>query len=404
MRTTRRTLSFTFAFAIALGILFCPLFANKTNAAQRTEYTGIEIIDDFLNDPRWAEGVEWDSSTTSKLSSASGTGCYAYVCDYVKYCFGYNYPESGDLFYDINEVRVGDVVAVGNPNTGSVGHWFIVIKRQGESIIIAEGNAMDQVLMEREFIIEDNHFIGDREGREFLKGYHFIDIVTGWQVIDGKTYYFDDSGNKVTGWQKIGRNTYYFDKDGVMQTGWQVIDGNKFYLGDDGVMRISWQLIDEDWYYFYRDGKMATGWLFSGSDWYYLDKATGAAVTGWLFSGNDWYYMNADCSMATGWVKSGGKWYYMRESGAMATGWIKSGGNWYYLSRDNGDMLTGWILSGGDWYYLNESGAMITGWRYSGDSWYYFDDSGAMVTGSYTVNGIDYEFDDSGRLIEEEIS
>ena len=401
MRTKHRTLSLALAFVIALGVFCCPLFEGRTNAAAYKEYTGIEEIDDFLNDPRWAEGVEWDNSTTPKLSSATGTGCYAYVCDYVKYCYGYNYPSSGDLFYDINEIRVGDVVAVGNPNTGNVGHWFIAIHREGDTITIAEGNAMDQVLMEREFIIEENHFIGDREGREFLKGYHFIDPITGWQVIDGKTYYLDDSGNKVTGWKKIDGNKYYFDKEGVMQTGWQEIGGKTYYFGDNGVMRISWQLIDEDWYYFNPDGVMATGWIFKGGKWYYLNKETGAAVTGWLMSGSSWYYMNSDCAMATGWVKSGGEWYYMRESGEMATGWIMSSGKWYYLSRDTGAMQTGWILSGGEWYYLDESGAMITGWRYSSGYWYYFDESGAMVTGSYTVDGTDYEFDSDGRLLAE---
>ena len=404
MTATRKTLSFALAFAVALGILFCPLFAKKTQAANYKEYTGIEDIDDFLNDPRWNEGTEWKSDTTSKLSSASGTGCYAYVCDYVKYCYGYNYPESGDLFYDINEVRIGDVVAVGNPDTGSIGHWFIVIHREGDTIIIAEGNAMDQVLMEREFTIDGNHFIGDRADREFIKGYHFIDIITGWQEIDGKTYYYDDNGNKVTGWQTIKRHKYYFDENGVMQTGLHEISGKTYYFGDDGAMRTGWQKIDDDWYYFNSDGTMVTGWILSGGKWYYLNKETGIAVTGWLMSGGSWYYMDDNCAMVTGWIKSGGNWYYMRENGDMATGWILSGGTWYYLDRDSGAMLTGWILSGGEWYYLDESGAMITGWRMSGGSWYYFDDDGMMVTGSYEIDGTEYEFGSDGRLIEEDVS
>lgn len=41
---------------------------------------------------------------------------------------------------------------------------------------------------------------------------------TGWQTIDGKTYYFDANGNKVTGEQIIQGVRYTFDSDGVLST------------------------------------------------------------------------------------------------------------------------------------------------------------------------------------------
>ena len=41
--------------------------------------------------------------------------------------------------------------------------------------------------------------------------------LTGWQVIEGNTYYYDESGQAVTGWQTIDGKMYYFDSDGVMQ-------------------------------------------------------------------------------------------------------------------------------------------------------------------------------------------
>ncbi len=77
MRTKHRTLSLALAFVIALGVFCCPLFEGRTNAAAYKEYTGIEEIDDFLNDPRWAEGVEWDTTTRaaeifSMISTRSG--------------------------------------------------------------------------------------------------------------------------------------------------------------------------------------------------------------------------------------------------------------------------------------------------------------------------------------------
>ena len=42
---------------------------------------------------------------------------------------------------------------------------------------------------------------------------------TGWQTIDGATYYFDKNGNKVTGEQIIQGAKYTFNDNGVLNTG-----------------------------------------------------------------------------------------------------------------------------------------------------------------------------------------
>ena len=44
-------------------------------------------------------------------------------------------------------------------------------------------------------------------------------IYTGWQNLDGKTYYFDKNGNKVTGEQVIQGARYNFNSDGSLNTG-----------------------------------------------------------------------------------------------------------------------------------------------------------------------------------------
>ena len=44
-------------------------------------------------------------------------------------------------------------------------------------------------------------------------------IYTGWQNIDGRTYYFDKNGNKVTGEQTIQGAKYNFNSDGTLNTG-----------------------------------------------------------------------------------------------------------------------------------------------------------------------------------------
>ncbi len=48
---------------------------------------------------------------------------------------------------------------------------------------------------------------------------------TGWQTIDGKTYYYDKNGNPVTGAQVIQGVTYNFGSDGAIAT---TVNGSKF--------------------------------------------------------------------------------------------------------------------------------------------------------------------------------
>ena len=40
---------------------------------------------------------------------------------------------------------------------------------------------------------------------------------TGWKVIKGKTYYFNNDGIMVKGTQIINGKTYYFNENGAMQ-------------------------------------------------------------------------------------------------------------------------------------------------------------------------------------------
>ena len=48
---------------------------------------------------------------------------------------------------------------------------------------------------------------------------------TGWQTINGKTYFYDKSGKAVTGTQIIQGVTYNFGSDGAIQTS---VNGSKF--------------------------------------------------------------------------------------------------------------------------------------------------------------------------------
>ncbi len=203
-------------------------------------------------------------------------------------------------------------------------------------------------------------------------------ILTGWQKVDGKWYYFDKTGIAKTGWQSIGGKWYYFDKSGIMKTGWQSIGGKWYYLDKSGVMQTGWQSIGSKWYYFNKSGVMYTGWRSIGGKWYYFNKSG---------------------VMQTGWQSIGGKWYYLDKSGVMQTGWQSIGGKWYGFNK-SGVMYTGWQSIGGKLYYFNKSGVMQTGWQDIGNDRYYFNSSGVMQTSKW-ISGI-YYLKSDGKMAKDE--
>ena len=286
-------------------------------------------------------------------------------------------------------------------------------------------------------LLATNTVFADTTGGQFVdkdnRKYYIKDDHKAiyWHKIDGKTYYFGDSGEMVVGWQyleipgtgyrddlfdnrpifEIGlqQKWYYFGQDGVLQefVGWQQLElqdsltvGKKHGEGSERP-----EVLKLANYYFNQE---KTGWLYDKSNWYYLAETDisgesylgGERRTGWINDNSTWYYLDPTTgAMQTGWQYLGNKWYYLRLSGAMATGWYQDGTTWYYLDAENGDMKTGWAFINGYWYYLRSSGAMAIGWLQDGSTWYYLNASnGDMKTGWFQVNGNWYYAYSSGAL------
>ena len=111
----------------------------------------------------------------------------------------------------------------------------------------------------------------------YLKNY---EMLTGWQTIDGKKYYFALWGNMVqgvpfkvngkpmlfkdsgelyskTGWIKLHNIWYYLKKGGYCTVGWKQLGGKWYCFDEHGRMYLDMQTIDGKNYYFYSDGSMA---------------------------------------------------------------------------------------------------------------------------------------------------
>ena len=89
-------------------------------------------------------------------------------------------------------------------------------------------------------------------------------IHTGWNEIDGKTYFFY-YGNPIVGWMMLseadGEKWYHMDSDGVMQTGWIIDEGLCYYLDPS-------------------TGIMQKGLIYDGNAYYYINPETGELILG----------------------------------------------------------------------------------------------------------------------------
>ena len=73
---------------------------------------------------------------------------------------------------------------------------------------------------------------------------------SGWELINGSLYYFDEAGWMVTGWVKLGQDWYYLNSSGAMVTNAWI--GN-YYLKEDGRMAVS-EWVDNGKYYVNEQG------------------------------------------------------------------------------------------------------------------------------------------------------
>lgn len=287
-------------------------------------------------------------------------------------------------------------------------------------------------------------------------------MVTGWQEVDSRQYYFNGSGAMVTGWVSDDGSWYYMDADGVMKTGWLEVGGKKYFLEDLGVVpgeaggssnggsggsgnggsglaggpgsgttgTGSGTAVAEgpggsggtggsglsggpgssggtggaglSGGPGSREGgagRMVTGWKKLSDRWYFFDRGSGAMATGWLDDNGGRYYLAADGVMATGWMNDGNARYYLTDNGAAASGWMMIDGSWYYFGTGNA-MSTGWINPDGSWYYLDTDGKMKNGWlTLDGKTYYLSASSGRMITGWRDIDGAWYYFDGSGAMM-----
>lgn len=133
--------------------------------------------------------------------------------------------------------------------------------------------------------------------------------------------------------QNEDNHTWNWVENDLKATGWKLINGSWYYFNDDGTMHIGWLKYDNNWYKLDDSGSMLTGWIFDKGKWYYLNN-DGTVHVGWLKDNNKWYKLDSNGSMITGWILDNGKWYYAKSSGNLETDSITLDGKTYNFLSD----------------------------------------------------------------------
>ena len=238
-------------------------------------------------------------------------------------------------------------------------------------------------------------------------------LQLGWQRINGVWRYFDSSGGyELTDtsavdacWREVSENgvayRYYFKNGNTMVTGRQVIDGVTYYFNRD----------KSDGTY----GRLMKGWFFVGKDKYYGDPDDGHLYSGLQRIGDFEYLFDSQYTLLTGWQQtpgaSGVRYYDSSVSpesydyGAArddvtgcGNGYCKVSVNGaeYYYRFVNGTMQKGWQTIDGGRYCFGTDGRLQTGLFRYGNTLYYTADTGEpgelgrVVPGfmSYTADGV----------------
>lgn len=215
-------------------------------------------------------------------------------------------------------------------------------------------------------------------------------FLTGWHIVNGKTYYFDPVNNEaITGWFNYKGNDY---NNGSNGPGW-------YYFDPVNASALTgWQKINS--FYYYLNPVMETNTIEWGSNnvRYYID-SYGHWVTkpGWqkmtrkvngsTRKTDEWLYVNHNGSLATNrWVKVDGVYYYFTDPFMAHNQLLVINGttyefdsNGHYSHQENkwfhGNQEfygeTGPFLQP-FWYYLDDKGNTVQGWKLIDGAWYYF--------------------------------
>lgn len=236
-----------------------------------------------------------------------------------------------------------------------------------------------------------------------------MDWTPGWNLVNGKYYYYLDDGTMVRDqWLQDGNDWYYMNADGTMKSAEWFQDGVDWYYFRDwgGMLHDQFYTYEGNLYYFRSWGGMMYDMAFQVNGKQYKANSDGTLVTGWSEENGKYYYYNSDGSLyeKEGWLQLGDtydSYYYISADGSRVQGqWLKVGSDWYYMNDDGTMKSEEWFQDGIDWYYFRDWGGMLHDqfFDYRGNRYYFRDWGGMMYDMKFQVSGKTYKANSDGTL------
>ena len=245
--------------------------------------------------------------------------------------------------------------------------------------------------------------------------YYFNDyyMVTGWFRFtdsDGKTntYYASSNGKLVTGWQTINGKRYYFDKNGKMAQNERVF--GMYDFDENGIQKATvgrWKMTNGKWWYdcpgYYKNAKTGavtyekypknTIYWIKGKKYFFDEK--GYMITGWL-----------DVKKFKGYVNAKPEWVYIKPDGSFyPVGWQQIGKHKYFVENEDGKIATNktigvYVFDSNGYFTIKSNEASVVGWKKYSAGWRYeFTDGSYYASGIHKINGRAYAFDSEGHML-----
>ena len=220
---------------------------------------------------------------------------------------------------------------------------------------------------------------------------------SGWEEKGGSMYYLNEKGDPLTGWQQLEGRTFYFAENGTLQTGWLEDGGHRYYLDASGSPVTGWQTIQGIRHRFNEEGHLTQGFLEEEGKRYHLDE-NGTPQAGIFTEGGTAYFVMDNGSILSGWLTITEGTYYLDENGAIRTGWVEDNGKRYYFGEADGAMSTGWVDTPEGKYHFNSDGTVSTGLVEVDGVLRGFADDGVPLSGWAELDSTRYYFNDDCTL------
>ncbi len=239
-------------------------------------------------------------------------------------------------------------------------------------------------------------------------------LMTGFQTINGKLYYFNAAGEMQHGWINVGDKKYFAAADGVVYRNQFINFGSAtmYYMGSDGsvqkgiIKTASGTIYNAD----KASGmiKRQAGWLEENGKKYFSDPSGKLYQNQFISFGPDtMYYMGSDGSIQKGFIKTAAGEIYNADktSGKIKkrAGWLEENGQKYF-SDPNGKLYQNQFISFGPtvMYYMGNDGSVQKGMvRTAAGEIYNANKTSGVIkkqAGWLEENGKKYFSDAGGRL------